>query len=223
MTSQMGNANPRRNHKSGVGGDPRETLSTRLSVPSDKGVTRLCFPGRRTEEQPAQEPALRIADQILELLPDRVAQAQVVMLGDEALEDHKLIGIFADATDRQRRQMPQRSANQSPLMLDQAQRTIARAVNRGLTTGRQNKQPPLLELQQQRAACHVFDPSRAVAPVPCRAQFPREPRPMPIGMFAPQTANKINLRGPYRAALNNHVRAHQGTRYTLEAREYRTK
>ena len=119
--------------------------------------------------------------------------------------------------------MPQRSGNQSPLMLDQAQRTIARGVNRGLTTGRQNKQPPLLELQQQRAACHVFDPSRAVAPVPCRAQFPREPRLMPIGMFAPQTANKINLRGPYRVALNNHFRAHQGTRYTLEAREFRTK
>ena len=129
MTSQMGNANPRRNHKSGVVGDPRETRSTRLSVPSDKRVTRLCFPGRRTEEQRAQEPALRIADQILEVLPDRVAQAQVVMLGDEALEDHKLIGIFADATDRQRRQMPQRSGNQTPLMLDQGQRTIARGVN----------------------------------------------------------------------------------------------
>ena len=101
MTGQIPKVDPFRNQKPSVVGDVPKVGLAGFTVPSDKRVTRLCFPGSRTEEQRPQESSVKIADQILEILPDRVAQPQVVMLSDEALEAQTFIGVLVDGNDRQ--------------------------------------------------------------------------------------------------------------------------
>ena len=70
------------------------------NAPADKGVARLGLPDRRPEQQGAQESAARIADQVLEVFSDRVAQPQVVMLRDQALEDRPFVGLCIHRVDR---------------------------------------------------------------------------------------------------------------------------
>ena len=100
MTGQMGDVNPLGNQKPGVVRDPRQPRAARRNAPADKGVARLGLPGRRPEQEGAQESAARIADQVLEVFSDRVAQPQVVMLRDQALEDRPFVGLCIHRADR---------------------------------------------------------------------------------------------------------------------------
>jgi len=93
-----------------------------------------------------------------------------VMLSHQAFENREIGSFLFNPVDRQRQQRSQRSGNEGLVMTDQAHRPIAGGIAWCAPAWRQNDQPALLELQQQRVCSHVFDAARAVAPIPHPAQ-----------------------------------------------------
>ena len=76
----------------------------------------------------------------------------------------------------------------------------ARPTRAGLGR-RQLNQTPGVQLQQQRAGGHVFEPAGPVAPVPELAQMTRKRRAMPVGMLRDQGAQPRQIIARERAAL----------------------
>ena len=107
MTGQIRNANPSGDQETGVVCDIRQARATRRHALSNKCVTCLGLPGCRTEQQGTDEAITPISDQIFEIFPNRIAQAKVVMLSDQALENCEIIGTLLDLIDRQRQQRSQ--------------------------------------------------------------------------------------------------------------------
>ena len=86
----MRNADPGQNQKARVVGDEADVAPPRFRAPADIAVAAAQMARRRTPRQAGDRTALR-PDQILQVLPDRLFIAEVMMLLHQAVEQ-RLVG-----------------------------------------------------------------------------------------------------------------------------------
>ena len=67
-------------------------------------------------------------------------------------------------------------------------------VHTAAARGRQINEPSTMELEQHRAAGHVFDPSALIALIPPRTDLAGEPGAMPLGVSLDELANQSEFR-----------------------------
>ncbi len=96
------------------------------------------------------QPAVPIPHQIAEVLADGVAMAEIVLVGQQAMEQPRVVRARRDDAHAQREQVAQRAANGLAGQRRGGGTTIAQAVRRGPDARRQPDVTGPLQLQQSR-------------------------------------------------------------------------
>jgi len=194
MARQMWHPDPRRDEKTRVVGQAVQVARPRGPIPAEKGVAGRAVPRRGAEQRARHRSALAVADQISEILAHRVAVAQVVIVGQQAVEQRQVRRARVDDTDDHGLQVAQRSADRLRRRGDQRHATIATAVGgRALARG-QAKMAGAFQRQQQRARRHVLGTPLGVAPAPPTAQLFADARAAPRGMLGEQRPDQLDVR-----------------------------
>ena len=223
VAGQMRHPHPGQDQETRVVGHPREALPTLLGSPADERVAGLALPGGRTKHQTGHRSTLAFTHQVAQVFTDAVALAQVVMALQQEPQQPGVRSAGTHRFDAQGSQGRQFGVERTLVQRRRRGLTVALAVDRGPLSRRQPDQPPGLELEQQRAARHVLEPSRRVAPPPQSTQFTGELRAMP-GRMHPQQAPDLKqiLIAELTAWNENEVR-HRPVVYTGVGCELRTK
>ena len=111
MTGQMRDLDPAGNEKARVVGQPLQVAFARGAIPAEEGVAVRALPRRRAEQRAGHRTAVPVPDQIAEVLADRVAMAEVVITGQQAVEEPQVLRARRDDAHGQRQQVAQRAAD----------------------------------------------------------------------------------------------------------------
>ena len=168
-TAQIRHPDPGKDEKTRVVGDQRQVLLPLLCRPADKPIPVLALPGRRSEHQASQGAmSLTIAHHVLQVLSHRALEPQIVMSPQGLLHPGSPRRLPAHFLDPQGTQFSQGTINRRRGFFSQGQLRgqTAHPIGRNLPTSRKLHQPALMQLEQQRPRCHVFELTRSIAPTP---------------------------------------------------------
>jgi len=192
MGGQVGDPNPGKNQKSTLVGDQMEVLLSALCTPSDKPVPDSDVPRSGGPEQTGNGPAVG-KGHVLEMFPNRLAIAQIVMLVDEAVAK-LLLCSPADLLEGYGEEGANGALDGCLINLNPQRRL---AVGQGigkLAFGWGQLDPSLgLEEQEQASTDHVLEGAIGLTPVPCLAYLPGNQSPAPTGMGGNDLPNKGNI------------------------------
>jgi hypothetical protein len=99
---------------------------------------------------------------------------------------------------------------------------VAPVIDRRALAGWQLDPTPGREFEQQRPTGHVVETARPVVPPPLSAEFAREPRPMPRGIFSQKRLDLCQIGGAQSTALDDRFGRHPALRYDPRGGEFST-
>src|SRR5438309_5000387 len=173
-----------------------------LGVPANPQVPRRRLPGRRTEQQASQRPAVLGPGQILQVLAHAIAMLQIVVALQKAPEERSLRTPFIKRLHSHRLQGLQRAYNGAMVVVQRCGLPITQAVDRGSSSWRQRDLPLGLQLQKQTPTGHVLELARTVTPVPGGSKVAGQPRAIRVGMSFQPVSNQRDLFGADQPPLN---------------------
>ena len=211
MTGQMRDLHPAGNEEAGVVRQALQIAFARGAVPAQEGVAIRALPGRRAEQGAGHRAFVPIPHQVAEVLADRVALPQVVLMGEQAVEQPRVRRARRNDAHAQRAQIAKGIAHRLLGRRHRFDPPIPVCVGRWRTPRGQVQMSGPLQFQQQRARRHVFGVALGVAPVPARAQFTAQARAVPVGLLGKLTAQPLDVRGFDLSPLHDHDACHAHT------------
>ena len=168
---QVGDAHKREHQEAGVVDDPVKVALSSRAVPTDESIPAGHPPGCRTPGETGQQPASG-QSQIFEMLAHGLAIIQVMVRGDQAVEQ-RLLGSTATYLHPFNRQPIVQGAFDRA-GIDAAgfwMRPLAAWIECGPLAGRESDGSGTLQLEQKAAADDVFQSSVGLPPIPLTTQF----------------------------------------------------
>src|SRR5512136_80733 len=101
-----------------------------LPTPAQPLVPRGHLPGRRTKQQTSQRPAFTVARQVLEVLADAIAMAQIMIALQQELEQPRLRTACRHGVHRHRLQALERTFHGASVVIHWADLVISPAIDR---------------------------------------------------------------------------------------------
>ena len=193
--------------KAGIVGQEVKILGAAGAVPPDIPIPIGTLPGRSAKEQAGQGAAMAIANQILQILPDRTAMPQIMIMMEQALKPSSLMepGGTADFGDDQWEHLGQATECRSARLQQRlfGQPLVPHPIGRLLSTRWQNDRATCFQFQQQGPSGHVLELTHSVAPIPNPGQFLAQSTAAPVWMSGLQLPDFLEMMLLNRSALND--------------------
>ena len=182
------------------------------AVPPDIPIPIGTLPGRSAKEQAGQGAAMAIANQILQILSDRTAMPQIVIMTEQALKQSSLLdpGGTADFGDDQWEHLGQATECRSARLQQRlfGQPLVPHPIGRLLSTRWQNDRATCFQFQQQGPSGHVLELPHSVAPIPSPSYFLAQSTSTPVRMSGQQLPDFLKMMRLNRSALNDRCLNH---------------
>jgi hypothetical protein len=198
--------------KAGIVGQEMKVLGAAGVVPPDIMIPSGTLPGRSAKEQAGPGMAVAIANQILQILSDRTAMPQIVIMMEQALKQSSLLepGGTADFDDDQWEHLGQATGCSIAWFQQRLFRQpfVPHPIGWSLSTRWQNDRATYFQFQQQGPSGHVFELPHAVAPIPSPSQFLAQSTSTPVRMSGHQLPDFLEMMRLNRPSLNDLCLSH---------------
>ncbi len=183
MTRQMGDLDPRQNQIPRVVGDLVKIVPVRGLGRADEPIAQVELQGCRTPRE-AGHRAIAGHHEILQVLADRPAVAEIVMVAQQLREERFVVGA-PHQPDRQRPQRGHRTGDRRGGVRRAGRHAAVGdgVVARRAAFGGQFDVPGAMQHQHQAAADHVPRLAVGLHPLPCRAHLDGQPPPAQRGIL----------------------------------------